>query len=370
MKMPVIKRNIVIMLAAILVILVAGLFYYFSFGRSSEKETITYAFSNSQKSVFEPVLPGVSVSFPDSFSFHHEFKREGWQYFANLVGEDGELYSVQWNYYRIARNESEASGWNSTQLYLSNSVVTSKDKVWKQQRIARGGIGQAGFRARPFRLWIDNWSWRSISSSPLPGILQVETDDFALKLSSSSLQGFILNGDKGYQEQHDLLPIAAYGFGAPSVRSSGQLILDGKVVTVNGQAWLSKEWGSDLAVIEGQKAVTVNLHLADGGHLKLNQTRIPNYPVYNYGMLVKRDGSILPLADTDIVMSALGFTPMENGKLVPLTWQISIEKLDIDLIITPLRDDLWHAFYNPYWQGSVSAMGTQDAYGMLQLTGF
>lgn len=364
------KYSYITVLGVALSFIIVATLYYFSLDHSTEKPSIDYALANDQKAVFEPVLPGISLSLPQDFSFHNEFKQEGWNYFANLVGGDGEVYSLQWDYNRIARNESQKTGWNSAQVFLSNVIITSKDKVWKQQRIARGGIGQAGFRSRPFRLWIDNWSWRSLSLSPLPGILDVATDEFSLKLNSSSFNPFILNGESGYQAQHDLIPIATYGFNAPFVRTSGQLILDGKVVDVSGQASLSKEWGSDLVAVEGQKNVTINLHLSDGRNLQLTQSRIPNYPVYNYGLLVDRDGAMVRLSDDDIIMSAVEYVKMDNGREVPLKWKLSIKKLKLELSVSPLRKDLWHSFYNPYWQGPVSAIGTQVGHGMLKLTGF
>lgn len=350
--------------------IIVSMSYYFFVDHSSSKQTMNYVFSDDQLSVFEPVLPGASVSLPQDFSFHEDFEQEGWHYFANLVGDDGEDYSVQWDYNRVARNESRKNGWNNAQVFLSTTVVLSKDRVWKQQRIARGGIGQAGFRAQPFRLWIDNWSWRSLGLSPLPGVFQVETDEFAIKLNSSSIKPFVLNGEGGYQAQHDLLPIATYGFYAPFVRSSGQLVLGGKVVNVRGDAFLNKEWGSDLTSVKGKKLVTLNLHLGDGSSLQLTQSRIPNYPVFNYGFILNKAGVIEPLADDDIVMSAVEYAILDNGKKVPLKWDVTIKQRDIKLAVHPLREELWHSFYEPHWQGPVSATGTQEGHGMLKLTNF
>jgi len=356
----------------VVILSVTGLGLYDQLSSESPlpKQTLNHVLSFDTKTVFEPVLPDVPVVFPKDYMFHNEFQYESWEYFANLIGNDGKHYSVQWNYYRTARDDAQLRGWNSTQLYLSHAAIISKQGIWKQQRIARGGIGQAGLKERPFRLWIDNWNWRSTSLSPLPGVLSISTDDFLIQLHSSSVTSFLPIGNHGYQSQHDLLPLATYGFDAPFIQVSGQLMLQGTSVLVSGEAWLKKEWGSELEALEGQKKIVINLHLADGRNLQLNQNRISHYPNYTYGAVTNRDGSRTILTDEDITMTAVEYSSMSNGKLVPLKWKIKITKLDLELTTAPLRNDLWHDFYNPYWQGPVLATGTQEAQGMLKLTGF
>ena len=152
------------------------------------------------------------VVLPRDFSFHPDFQHEWWHYFASLIGEDGKKYSVQWSFFRIATDEREASGWQSPQIYISNVVISSESKVWKEQRLARGGIGQAGMTNRPFRIWIDNWNWRSLGNTPFPSRLQVKTDTFSLELDTVAKGPYVFNDEHGYQKKHDLLPVASYNF--------------------------------------------------------------------------------------------------------------------------------------------------------------
>lgn len=326
--------------------------------------------STSKKSVFEPVLPDRPVSFPDAFSFHNDFQQEWWLYFANLTDANGQSYSVQWSYRRIAREDTSGEGWNNSQLYLVQTVISSLNKVWRHQRLARGGIGQAGMSRTPFNLWIDNWNWRSLGYNPLPGMLTVSTDEFSLKLSSSTTIPFQRIGDRGYRLHHDLLPQASYGVQAPFIRSSGTLTLDGQEIDVSGQAWMSKEWGSDLENNEGQKRLILNLHLSNGDRLQINQNRLPHYLPYHFGVLIKADGSKLPLSDNEISISAVEYRRVAERQPIPLKWIVKVPKLDIALSVKPIHDDLWHPFIVPYWQGPVSANGTQNAQGMLYLGGY
>lgn len=106
------------------------------------------------------------------------------------------VYNVQWSYFRVATDERDTRGWQNPQLFISHIVVSSGSHVWKEQRVARGGIGQAGMTNRPFRLWIDNWNWRALGSTPFPGNLDVATDTFALDLNTTTNGPFVVNGDQ------------------------------------------------------------------------------------------------------------------------------------------------------------------------------
>lgn len=359
----------IVVLSTVLVTLLSY-FYLYVYSVKPASPDITQVFKKNNKVVFEPVLPGRKISFPRAFGFFNEFQHEEWNYFATLEGDDNKRYSVQWRYFRVARDEGREGGWNSSQLYMSHIVVSSEDGVWKQQRMARGGIGQAGFRARPFRLWTGDWSWRSLSMAPFPGILNVTTDEFSLQLTSSSTQPFILNGDNGYRSQHDLLPIASYGYQTPSILSAGFLTIGGKQIGVRGKAWLAKEWGSELDAVKEQKLVRMNLHLEGGQSLQVDQIRVPHYMPYNYGVLIRADGNALPLSSDELSIKVVEYMDTKNSKRLPLKWLITIPKLNIAVTVKAENAAMWHDFAVPYWQGEVSGTGSHSARGVLLLNGF
>ncbi|WP_413284367.1 lipocalin-like domain-containing protein [Vibrio sp. MA40-2] len=364
------RIKIIIVLSIVCLVVVVAVSNSIFSQKKSAIQTMKLTFVSDNKVVFEPVLPDIPVTLPDDFAFHNQFHDDEWQYFANLVGNDGKEYTVQWNYSRISRDDKPGRGWNSSQIYLSQTIIVSKDKVWKQQRIARGGIGQAGLLVKPFRLWIDNWSWRSVNESPLPGTLMINSDEFSIQLHSSAKTPFILNGENGYLAQHDLLPLASYGFFVPSIKAAGRLILGDTVIDVNGQAWLSKEWSSNGLKATNPRQVRISLHLDDGRSLQINQSRLSHYPAYAYGVLINKDGSTSLLSDNDISMLATKPFILENGQSLPVEWKINIARLGIEMIISPQHTDMWHAFYNPYWQGPVLGSGTIMGNGVLKITGF
>ncbi|WP_261902767.1 lipocalin-like domain-containing protein [Vibrio fortis] len=364
-------------LSSILLICFFGLFigiwsYYSYFADVGEEgvNEVNSVLMSEQFKVFEPVLPDRTVSLPKDFQFHPEFQHEWWHYFATLEDASGKDYSVQWSFFRIATDEREARGWQSPQIYISNVVVTSATQVWKEQRLARGGIGQAGMTNRPFRIWIDNWNWRALGATPFPGRLSVETDTFGLELDSVTKGPYVLNGENGYQKKHDLLPIASYNFSAPFLALNGTLTLDGVEVEVSGNAWLHKEWGSGL-LGEGQQGWDWFVFNLDGGAaLSVSRYRNNHQMPYVFGTLATRSGKVYQLSESDIDIKPLPNSTLLNGRRMPLQWIINVPKYEINLTTRIQRRDMWLPFVIPYWEGPIMASGSHEASGFMQLTGY
>lgn len=337
----------------------------------SEGHDVTYMLGSVPKKVFEPVLPDQPVVIPKDFQFHASFQHEWWHYFANVVGEDGQNYGIQWSYFRIANDDKDTAGWQSPQIYVSHVVVSSKDNVWREQRIARGGIGQAGMTDKPFRIWIDNWTWRSLGVTPFPGSLEAKTDTFSVSLNTVAKGPFALPGDKGYQIKHDLLPVASFNITAPFLDVSGVLTLEnGKPIKVSGKAWMSKEWGSGL-MAEGQIGWDWFVFPLDGNTtVSLNQYRHKNQMPYVFGMLATDDGKVMRLDGDDMTITPRKLTIMKNGKRIPLSWHISIPEHGVDVVTKVHNPNVWLPFIVPYWEGPISVSGSHYSSGFMQLTGY
>ncbi|MDG3087949.1 lipocalin-like domain-containing protein [Vibrio hannami] len=326
--------------------------------------------SKKENTIYEPVLPDRAVRLPQDFSFHSEYQHESWRYVANLKDKSGKSYSVQWTYYRIATDERKGSGWRNPQLYNAHIVVTSEDEVWRQQRLARGGIGQAGFKSRPFGVWLDNWNWRSIGKSPLPGKLNVETDTFSVNLNSYAKGPYVLPGEGGYTKKHDLLPIASYNVQAPFISVIGELILNGETIAVTGTGWLDKEWGTDSLDEHPQSTALFTLHLDKNTALSIHQLKLHNFVAYNYGTLATNKGTVANLSDEQIELTPEKYVTLENDKFIPVVWSLKIPDYGIDISVSSLMNEQWQPFVFQYWEGAVEVIGKPEIIGFMQLTGY
>lgn len=368
MKRKIVFRSAIV---AVLLVSIAAVVSYFQQQKPVKViDELTNVYGINPTATFEPVLPNHPVELPRDFAFHPEFQNEKWQYFATLTDKQGNPASIQWTVIRVSRDESLLGGWKNSQLFVAQVVVSYQHRVWKQQRLARGGVGQAGLRTRPFRLWIDNWSWNSLGIAPLPGILKVATDDFSFSLKSLATSPFLLAMDNGYQQEQSLLPIASYQFFMPRIRVAGKLQINGKPFDVAGNASLTKEWHSDPAIEKLQTQTQIDVQLDDGRYLKIKHNKLPSLPVYSYGTIVDKEGKKLALNHNEIKMKPTVYTRLANGKLLPLEWQISIAKERLSVTIKALNNEMWHDFIQPYWQGPITVSGSSSGKGSLKLSGY
>lgn len=370
-KLSILVRRLVVISIVATFIYVAVTSFFDDSSQSQSSQAVSSVLISESNQIFEPVLPDTPVILPQDFAFHNSFQHEWWHYFANVTDQYGEKYGVQWSYFRIASSDSDWSGWLSPQIFVSHIVVTHGTQVWKEQRVARGGIGQAGMSNRPFRTWIDNWNWRSLGDTPFPGQLTVSTDEFDVELTSITRGPYVLPGDKGYRQKHDLLPVSSYNLSAPFLRVKGLLNLgNGRLLNVQGDAWMSKEWGSGL-MAEGQQGWDwFVVHLDDETTLSLSRYRHTNQMPHIFGTLATTDGKVIDLSSNDVKMKPLLSKTVASGKVLPLQWSIEIPNQNISLTTSVMNSDSWLPFVIPYWEGPISTTGSHRAQGFMQLTGY
>lgn len=313
------------------------------------------------------------VRLPQDFALHPQYQHEWWHVFANVQDEQGQEYGIVWNFFKLANDSEQGVGWQNSQLFLSHVAVANAYQVWKEQRIARGGIGQADVTTPPFRMWIDNWHWRSLSAGPLPSQLDIATDTFELSMHMAPKGPYILPGQQGYQrrQNHDSA-LASYSVYAPFVSIQGTLRLtpNTQSIAVRGQAWISKEWGSRLIDQEQQGLDWFVLYLDPQRTLSITRHRYPNQRPHIYGTLATKEGKVTHLTEQEIKMISLPSRKLANGKTLPLQWQVVIDQENIDITVSPLNANLWLDFTQPYWQGAIHSQGSHSARGFMQLTGY
>src|SRR4029450_1936793 len=111
---------------------------------------------------FARVTPARTFSFPADHGPHPEFRIEWWYVTANLRDAAGQAPGAQWTLFRQALQPGTAlEGWATQQVWMAHAAVTRADTHRATETYARGGVGQAGVEAAPFRAWIDAWQMRA-----------------------------------------------------------------------------------------------------------------------------------------------------------------------------------------------------------------
>lgn len=320
---------------------------------------------------FKAVSIDKPVAIPRDVGQDTSYQHAWWHFFANVQDEAGNRYGIQWSYFRISNNPQDVPGWQNSQLYISHIVVSNDSRVWKEQRIARGGIGQAGVVNAPFKLWLDNWSWTSLNKTPFPGELKAEAEQFSVQLSSTVVGPYVLPGERGYVSKGENNKLASHNLTAPFINVSGELDLGkGQPIAVQGEAWMSKEWGSGLLDVKQKGWDWFVFHLDKQTTLSIHHYRYQDAPNHVLATLSTNSGKVVSLKPQDISIVSLGEEILAGQKSIPLRWQIKVPKYGIDLTTQAQNTNLWLPFVMPYWEGPITTDGSHKIQGFMQLAGY
>lgn len=310
---------------------------------------------------------GAALQFPQDHGAHPEYRIEWWYLTANLTGEDGRDYGVQWTLFRSALEPRSASGWQDPQLWLGHAALTTPDAHYFAEKLGRGGVGQAGANANPFEAWIDDWQ----IAGDLTGQARITAGgkDFDYDLNLSATGPLVRHGDEGYSVK-SASGQASFYYSQPFFDVSGQIDLPGGPVQVAGQAWLDREWSSQPLAADQDGWDWVSLHFDSGEKLMGFRLRQADGANYVSGTWIAPDGHVTPIGNT----SGLTLTPVAEhqspGGRVPVTWNITFPERGLDVTVQAVYPDAWMALGFAYWEGPVRISGTHAGRGYLEMTGY
>ena len=144
----------------------------------------------SQNDQFTPVTEGVEINFPADHQAHPDFRHEWWYLTANLTDEDGQSLGVQWTQFRFAAappsisNEAKKTQWQSSQIYMAHSAVTTQKKHYADEKWSRDHAALAGVDVSPFRVYLDDWQWTSSTDELFPATLNANSEQFGYSLTT------------------------------------------------------------------------------------------------------------------------------------------------------------------------------------------
>jgi len=318
---------------------------------------------------FARPVRGTALQFPADHGAHPGFRIEWWYLTANLTGADGRDYGVQWTLFRTALAPKGGAGWSSPQIWMGHAALTTPTRQFVAERLARGGIGQAGVTATPFAAWIDNWRMDGQGDADLSRLrLRAAGTDFSYDLALVARRPLVLNGDAGYSVK-SAGGQASYYYSQPSYTVTGVLDLPGGPVTVTGQGWLDREWSSQ-PLESGQTGWDwISLHLEDGSKLMGFRLRGAGGGSFTSGTWIGADGRAEPFGDGQLTMTPLR-TRRVAGRTLPIRWRVQLPSHGIDVTAQALNPDAWMDTLYPYWEGPVRLSGSQGGRGYLEMTGY
>lgn len=318
--------------------------------------------------------------FPRDHGPHPDFRTEWWYVTANLEAEDGRRFGTQFTLFRSALAPEPAtsegagdgaaprsSDWATRQVHMGHFALTDvgEDRFHEAERFTRVANGLAGGTVDPLRIWMDGWSFsggeEASSVDPAAGAVfpfrvQAREGGVAVDLTLAPAKPHVLQGDRGLSQKGAEPGNASFYYSFTRLEAAGTVEVDGEAYSVDGLAWLDREWSTS-ALSAGQEGWDwFALQLSDGRDLMVYRLRGPGDTTdpMSEGVVVAPDGSARRLTrdDFEIVVTDRWTSPLD-GAVYPSGWEVSIPSEDLRLRVEPVRRDQELNVTVRYWEGAV-----------------
>jgi len=327
-----------------------------------------------------------TFSFPDDHGPHSGFRNEWWYVTGNLDGERGARFGFELTIFKFlltppgTEATEDASAWRSNEVFIGHFALTdaNNEKFYVAERYSRGAMGLAGATARPFRVWLDDWS---ITAAGPDGDsawrLQANDRDIALQLTLEPNKPPVLNGVDGLSQKAAAAGNASYYYSITRLETQGSVRIGERIFAVSGLSWLDREWGSSALSGEQEGWDWFALQLANGSDLMLYNLRRNDgaRDVHSAGTLTLPDGTAIQLSPEDFVIEVLETWQSPHGGRYPVAWQIAVPQYKLDMTVLPVLDAQELVTVVRYWEGAVDVRGERDGApisgrGYVELTGY
>ena len=326
-----------------------------------------YAGLGTQAEGFAIPKQGAVLSFPSDHGAHPEYRIEWWYLTANLEDDSGNDYGVQWTLFRSALQPFERSGWSSPQIWMGHAGLTSKDNHFFAERLARGGIGQAGVTTTPFMAWIDDWEMLSPNNDLQHLTLSASGAEFSYDLDLTAKTPLALHGDNGYSVK-SASGQASYYYSQPKYQITGRLTLPNGAVDVTGNGWLDREWSSQPLAEDQSGWDWFSLSFNSGEQLMGFLLR-GEHNTFTSGSWIDADGNLTPL-QPGTFQAEPAQTSKVQGRTIPTHWNVNLPHKGVSVMVEAINRQSWMETSFPYWEGPVTITGSHTGHGYLEMTGY
>ena len=321
-------------------------------------------------------------------------------------------------------NSHIARNWTDGQQWMGHASLHTTEQHYFEERFASGGVGNAYVNQQPFTTVIDDWVWKAAqaevqtgteSKAMFPSVLTfafgqssthhplktrekipdptadslselnnapgVSAVKVALNLNTSG--PFIKQGDNGYSKKTQDERLRSYYYSQPFINAEGTLNIEGNSLKVAGKGWFDHEWTSHLANSEAMGWDWFSLHLDDGSKLmafrmhamneNMKNSKSKHSEIFTTASYIAKNGTKETIEQANISITPTAYETINEGespRSVPTAWRIKIPIKDIDVSISPFKENQWNNSLFPYYEGRVEIKGSHSGSGFMELTGY
>jgi predicted secreted hydrolase len=325
---------------------------------------------------YAAVLPGQPLTFPADHGAHPDYRTEWWYLTGWLDTPDGpQGFQITFFRSRPRIDEANPSAFAARQILFAHAALSDPKvgKLLADQRIGRQGFDLADAATTDTAIVLDDWRLDRHADGNF--VAQVATPDFKLDLRFAPTQAILLQGEAGYSRKGPLPSEASHYYSVPHLAVSGTLARGERTIDVKGEAWLDREWFSDLIDPKAVGWDWTGLNLDDGSAVMAFQVRdAAGKAVWAGGSVRSAHGEVINLAPADVRFESLRrWHSPRSGADYPVEREVTL-RLPTgarSFTLKPLLDDQEldsRSTGGPiYWEGAVR---TEGGRGYLELVGY
>ena len=327
-------------------------------------------------------------AFPADHGPHPAFRTEWWYWTGNLRAVGGEggstrRFGFQLTFFRTALVSiavPRQSAWGARDVYMAHLGLTDVEtgRFHARDRWARAALDLAGATANPVRVWLGDWVAEGRRPDGLPIRLRAGEGDLRIDLTLATAKPAVLHGERGLSRKSAEQGNASYYYSLTRMPASGEVRVDGRAFSVEGTAWMDREWSTSALGPDLVGWDWFALQLDDGRELMLYRLRRRDGSIdaASQGTLVAIDGTPHGLSrDATEVLTLAHWTSPRGGTRYPARWRLRVPSAGLDVVVTPLVAAQELDLAVRYWEGAVGVEGTADGRpiggaGYVELVGY
>lgn len=343
----------------------------------------------AQEEGWKRALPGKTYTFPRDHFDHPDFKTEWWYFTGHLreQGGDGREFGFQVTFFRQGirppgERAEVGSRYVRDHFYFGHFAVSdlTDKRFFYTQEISRGAYDEAGTVSEGTVgdriVWLNDWSLTLQGKDSFRSVTTNAKDGVTLDLNLMPQKPFVFHGKDGASQKAAGVGNASHYYSCSRMLPSGTLTIDGKAVSVTGEAWLDREWATNQLAEDQVGWDWFSLQMKDGSELMIYQLRKKDGSAdsVSSGTWIAADGASTHLTSKDFTLSPQDsgvWKSEDSGADYPLRWQITVPSLGIDIMSSEIMQE--QELYLPpltYWEGAVKVTGTHQGQGYMELTGY
>jgi predicted secreted hydrolase len=322
--------------------------------------------------------PGIPLVFPEDHGAHPDFRTEWWYVTGWLKTPDGRDLGFQVTFFRSRPpgDGDNPSAFAPKQILFAHAALSDPavGHLLHGERAAREGFGIAAAKTGDADIILRDWAFRREADGRFT--TTVAMPDFAFELAFAPTQDVFPQGEDGYSRKGADPADASRYYSLPHLAVTGTLTRNGEAgEPVTGEAWLDREWSSNILSEGAVGWDWTGLNLDDGSALVAFRIRgEDDSTLWAGGSFRRPDGSIVRFDPEDVTLSPVRrWTSPRTDAAYPVEQILTIRLPEGErrFPLTPLFDDQEldgrSGGMPVYWEGAVTVPGGR---GYLELTGY